>query len=114
MNEQFAPLNQEQMTARIKELYQLIAEHRQEITKLEREMRHYEQERLALAPRGTYLHHRADGSDIEVEAAVLETSGEAKCIQYQIPKWLSKSGEEDAYIRWLRSPEQLARFSPAK
>lgn len=109
-----AHLNHEEVTAKIKELHRLIGIHYGEIAKLERVLHRYEDEQLARAPRGTYRHRRADGSDIEVEAAVLETEGDAKYIHYQIPKWQARRGEEDAYMRWLRSPDEVARFTPAK
>jgi septal ring factor EnvC (AmiA/AmiB activator) len=99
-----------QLTAQIKEKHSLIGEHYQEIARLERELRALEDERLSRAPRGTYRHRREDGSEITVEAAVIETEGEAKHIYYQIPRSLARRGEEDAYIRWLRSPEDLTRF----
>ncbi|MHB8596683.1 MAG: hypothetical protein ACYDER_07725 [Ktedonobacteraceae bacterium] len=106
------PLTPEQIIAQIKETRRLIAERYQEITRLEHELHALEDAQLARAPRGTYRHHREDGPDIAVEAAVLETDGDAKRIQYQIPQWQARRGEEDAYIRWLRSPEELARFTP--
>lgn len=99
------------LTAQINEKRRLIAEHYQDIARLERELHALEDERLARAPRGTYRHRRDDGSDIEVEAAVLETDGDAKRIQYQIPQFQARRGEEDAYVRWLRSSEELARFT---
>ncbi|BCL82201.1 hypothetical protein ccbrp13_46660 [Ktedonobacteria bacterium brp13] len=98
--------------ARLKELRTLIREHRHEIAKLQQELSQYERERLISAPRGTYRHRRSDGSDIEVEATVLETDGVALYIQYQIPKFLARRGEEDTYLLWLRSPEKLERFTP--
>ena len=101
------------LTAQINEKRRLIGEHYQDIARLERELHALEDERLACAPRGTYRHRREDGSEISVEAAVIETDGEAKHIYYQIPRSLARRGEEDAYIRWLRSPEELARFTPA-
>jgi hypothetical protein len=100
------------LTAQINEKRRLIAEQYQAIAHLERELRTLEDERLTRAPRGTYRHRREDGSEISVEAAVLETDGEAKYIHYQIPRTLARRGEEDAYMRWLRSPEDLARFTP--
>lgn len=101
----------EDLTARINEKRRLIGEQYQDLARLERELHALEDERLARAPRGTYRHRREDGSDIEVEAAVFETDGEAKHIQYQIPQFQARRGEEDAYIRWLRSSEELARFT---
>jgi hypothetical protein len=106
-----AQLSYEQVTARIKEMHRLIAEHQQEIARLERELHLYEREQLARAPRGTYRHRREGGSEITVEAVVLETDGDAKRIQYQIPPRQARRGEEDAYIRWLRSSDELARFT---
>ena len=103
----------EHLTAQINEKRRLIAEHYQAIARLERQLHALEDERLARAPRGTYRHRREDGSEISVEAAVIETEGSAKQIHYQIPRSLARQGEEDAYIRWLRSPEELARFTPA-
>jgi hypothetical protein len=100
------------LTAQINEKRHLIAEHHQDIARLERELHALEDERLARAPRGTYRHRREDGSEISVEAAVIETDGDAKHIHYQIPRSQARRGEEDAYIRWLRSPEELARFTP--
>lgn len=100
------------LTAQINEKRRLIGEHYQDIARLERELHALEDERLARAPRGTYRHRREDGSNIEVEAAVLEIDGEALHIQYHIPRSRARLGEEDAYIRWLRSPEELARFTP--
>jgi len=102
---------QEHLTAQINEKRRLIAEHHQDLARLERELHALEDERLARAPRGTYHHRREDGSDIAVEAAVLEADGDAKRIQYQIPRSQARRGEEDAYIRWLRSSEELARFT---
>jgi hypothetical protein len=100
----------EQMTDRIKELEVLRVEHLREMDKLEREQRYYERLRFEQAPRGSYRHRRHDGTDIQVEAAVLETDGEAKYIKYQIPWGHARRGEEDAFLRWLRTPEELARF----
>lgn len=102
----------EDLTARINEKRRLIGEQYQDIARLERELHALSDERLARAPHGTYRHRREDGSDITVEAAVIETDGNAKHIHYQIPRSLARQGEEDAYIRWLRSPEELARFTP--
>src|SRR2546421_1997101 len=102
-HESLAQLTPSQITAQIKEMRRRIAEHHQEIASLERELQLYEREQLARAPRGTYRHRRDDGSDIEVEAAVLETDGDAKRIQYQIPPRQARRGEEYAYIRWLRT-----------
>lgn len=104
-------LTPEQITAQIKETRRLIAERHQEIARLEHELHALEDAQLARAPRGTYRHRREDGSDIAVEAAVLETDGDAKRIWYQIPRSQARRGEEDAYIRWLRSSEELARFT---
>ena len=107
-----AHVSQPQLNARIKELHDLIAEHHREIARLEHELAQYKRARLDSAPRGLYRHHRADGTDIEAEAYVLETNGEATYIQYQIPTFKARPGEEDAYLRWLRSPEELKRFTP--
>lgn len=101
----------EDLTAQINEKRRLMAEHYQAIALLERELHALEDERLTRVPRGTYRHRREDGSEISVEAAVIETDGAAKHIHYQIPRALARRGEEDAYIRWLRSPEELARFT---
>jgi len=106
-----AQLTPEQITAQIKETRRRIAEHHQEIARLEQELHALEDAQLARAPRGTYHHRREDGSNIAVEAAVLETDGDAKRIRYQIPPRQARRGEEDAYIRWLRSSEELARFT---
>ncbi|GCE15303.1 hypothetical protein [Tengunoibacter tsumagoiensis] len=98
----------EQVSQRLKELRQTIAEHTQVIARLEQEAQYYEKERLRLAPQALYRHCRADGSYIVAEAIVLETQGVAKHIQYQIPRSHVHRGEEDAYRRWLRTPEELA------
>ncbi len=110
-NGSLAQLTPEHITTQIKEIHHLIAGHQQDIARLERQLHALEDAQLARAPRGTYRHRREDGSDIAVEAAVLETDGDAKRIQYQIPKSQARRGEEDAYIRWLRSSEELARFT---
>lgn len=106
------PLHQVQTTARIKELHTLIREHNAEISKLEQETHQLERERSIYAPRGTYRHRRGDGSEIEVDAAILETDGDTMYIEYQIPRFLARRGEEDGYLLWLRTPEELARFTP--
>jgi hypothetical protein len=59
-----------------------------------------------------YRHRRSDGSEVEVDASVLETDGHAIHIEYQIPRSLARRGEEDGYLLWLRSPEDLKRFTP--
>jgi septal ring factor EnvC (AmiA/AmiB activator) len=99
-----------QLTAQIKEKHSLIGEHYQEIARLERELRALEDERLARAPRSIYRHRREDGSTLEVEAAIVETDGAARCIWYQIPRKQARRGEEDAYIRWLRTEDQLSQL----
>lgn len=99
------------LTTQINEKRRLIAEHYQEISRLERELRALEDERIARAPRGTYRHRREDGSTIEVEAAIVETDGAARCIWYQIPRRQARRGEEDAYIRWLRTRDELSRLT---
>ncbi len=99
-----------QLTAQINEKRRLIAEHYQEMARLERELRALEDERISRAPRGTYRHQREDGSTITVEAAIVETDGAARCIWYQIPRQQARRGEEDAYLRWLRTREELSRL----
>ncbi len=111
MNDQLHHLPNEQLNARMKELRSRIVEHKREIDKLEQEFSQYERARLISAPHGLYRHHRTDGTDIEVEAVVLETQGEAKYIEYQIPRSKAQRGEEDGYLRWLRTADELARFT---
>jgi hypothetical protein len=106
------PATQEELTARIKELRRQIADHYQQISTLERELARTEEQRLQQAPRGTYRHQREGGGEITVTAAVLETDGQALYIQYTIPRGQAHRGEEDGYLRWLRTPEDLARFTP--
>ncbi len=102
----------ELLTAHIKDLRQQIAEYRRKISRLEIELAQAEEKRLRQAPRGTYRHQRSDRSEVEVSAALLETEGEALHIQYTIPRGQAQRGEEDAYIRWLRTPEERALFIP--
>ncbi len=106
------PTTQEELTARIKELREQIADHYQQIHTLEGELHRAEEQRLSLAPRGTYRHQRQGGGEISVSAAVLERAWQALYIQYTIPRGLARQGEEDGYLRWLRTPEDLARFTP--
>ena len=106
------PSRQVQATARIKELRSLMKEHYAEISKLEQEANQLEYQRSIYAPHGTYRHHRSDGSEVEADATVLETEGTAMYIEYRIPRSLARRGEEDGYLLWLRSPEELARFTP--
>jgi hypothetical protein len=87
-----------------------MAEHYVEIGRLERELARTEEQRLQQAPRGTYRHQRESGGEIAVSAAVIETNGEALYIQYTIPPGQARRGEEDGYLRWLRTPEERARF----
>jgi hypothetical protein len=101
----------EQLTTHIKELRQQIAEHYREISRLETELAHTEEARLQQAPRGTYRHQRESGGEITVTAHLLERDGEALYIQYTIPRGQARRGEEDGYMRWLRTPEERARFT---
>jgi hypothetical protein len=106
------PSHQVQATARIKELRMLIGQHHAKIFELEQEAGKLEYQRSISAPRGTYRHRRGDNSEIEVDAGILEMDGDAIYIEYQISRSLARRGEEDGYLRWLRSPEELARFTP--
>jgi hypothetical protein len=106
------PTTQEELTARIKALRGQIAEHQQQIHDLETELHRAEEQRLSLAPRGAYRHQRQSGGEISVSAAILEREGQALYIQYTIPRGQARPGEEDGYLRWLRTPEDLARFTP--
>ncbi len=106
------PSHQVQATARIKELRALVKKHNAEIFELEQEANKLEYERSIYAPRGTYRHHRGDGSEIEVDAAILEMDGDAIRLEYRIPRSLARRGEEDGYLLWLRSSEELGRFTP--
>ncbi len=94
---------------------QALKQHRaasyREVNRLEDEMVLYQRVQYETAPRANYRYKRGDGSEITVEAAILETKGSAKRIRYQIPVGLQRRGEEDAYIVWLRTPEELARLS---
>lgn len=106
------PSHQVQATARIKELRTRIREYNAKIFELEQEASKLEYQRSISAPRGTYRHRRGDNSEIEVDAAILEMDGDAIYIEYQIRRSLARRGEEDGYLCWLRSPEELARFTP--
>jgi hypothetical protein len=103
---------QQDLTARIKALHQQIATHHQAIYDLEGELHQIEKQRLQQAPRGTYRHQRQGGGEITVPAAVLETDGQSLYIQYTIPPGQAQRDEIDGYLRWLRTPEDLARFTP--
>jgi hypothetical protein len=106
------PQHQVQATAKIKELRARIREHKAELYRLEQEASQLEYQRSISAPHGIYRHRRGDGSEIEADATILETDGDAIYIEYHIPRSLAQRGEEDGYLLWLRSPEELRRLTP--
>lgn len=102
--------DREEIVQHLQALKQQRAASYREVNRLEDEMVLYQRVQYETAPRVSYRYKRGDGSEITIEAAILETNGSAKRIRYQIPVGLQRRGEEDAYIVWLRTPEELARL----
>jgi hypothetical protein len=103
--------DREEIAQHLQALKQQRAASYRELNRLEDEMDLYQRVQHETAPRASYRHKRGDGSEVTVEAAILETQGSARRIRYQIPVGLQRRGEEDIYLAWLRTPEELARLS---